>query len=230
MYAKGESQIWDWLHCSYPNDKSSGTIMHSYVFKGGKFQGQGFDAAVKVQSGMLSSSSDAKTCEQRFPDEAAVLSHYQSNSTNRVLLFGWLACPCTADAQERFAAASICYESRTWANPNAKLMDYLQCKEGKPEDHSFVYFRNADGEWEFKGNGFMFAKSAMSDSQLASLVAASHVPATCRQASVMVNVFGTPLEECRADAHDFGGSWQDDGTCSEQVGTLILQRPNMSPT
>ena len=49
----GESAAWDWLHCSYPNDRtSSGTIMwlrlrasgarrHSYVFQNGQFLGEG---------------------------------------------------------------------------------------------------------------------------------------------------------------------------------------------
>merc|ERR1712232_322873 len=190
------------------------------VFSGGEFQGQGFDAAAKVNNGMLSGTTESRSCEQRFPDEAAVLSHYQSNSTSRVLLFGWIACPCTSDAQQRFAAANLCYESRTWANPNSKLMAYLQCKEGQPEDHSFVYFRNTQRRWDFVGNGFQFTNAAMSASRFTSLVVSSKVATTCMHASVKVNVFGTPLEECRDDPHDFAGSWQDDGTCSEQVGGI----------
>merc|ERR1712232_634079 len=176
------------------------------VFSGGEFQGQGFDAAAKVNNGMLSGTTESRSCEQRFPDEAAVLSHYQSNSTSRVLLFGWIACPCTSDAQQRFAAANLCYESRTWANPNSKLMAYLQCKEGQPEDHSFVYFRNVAGDWSFIGNGFLFDEAAMPQSRFSQLVSSSGAETTCETANVKVNVFGTPLEECRANPADFSGS------------------------
>lgn len=55
QYMPGASDVWDWLHCSYPDDKlDTGTIMHSYVFFAGHFQGQGFEAADKVQQGLLS--------------------------------------------------------------------------------------------------------------------------------------------------------------------------------
>lgn len=149
-----------------------------------------------------------------------MLRQYQANDTNKVLLFGWLACPCTTIAQTRFAADSICYDGRTWANPNSKLMKYLQCKEGQPEDHSFVYFRTSQSKWDFVGNGFLFDESKMPKARLAPLVANSGVSTTCHHANVKVNVFGTALEECRTNPSDMMGSWQDDGTCSEQVGGI----------
>eukprot|EP00930_Biecheleria_cincta_P086717 TRINITY_DN75975_c0_g1_i1.p1 TRINITY_DN75975_c0_g1~~TRINITY_DN75975_c0_g1_i1.p1 ORF type:complete len:501 (-),score=111.69 TRINITY_DN75975_c0_g1_i1:3-1505(-) len=221
QYTPGVSDIWDWLHCSYPDDKTSGgMVMHSYVFAEGKFQGQGFAAAEKVQQGLLSAPSSGKSCEERFMDEADVLKQYQTASKNKVLLFGWLACPCTAIAQTRLASESVCYEGRTWANPNSQLMAYLQCKEGKPDDHSFVYFRTEQGSWDFVGNGFDFDNDAMPQERFASVVAASGAATTCKHANIKVNVFGTPLEECRTDPGDMAGSWQDDGTCSEQIGGI----------
>lgn len=52
-YVKGESDPWDWLHCKYPDDQASGTIMHSYVFVDGVFRGNGFDAATVISSGSV---------------------------------------------------------------------------------------------------------------------------------------------------------------------------------
>lgn len=217
QYQKGASAVWDWLHCMYSDDETSGAIMHSYVFKGQHFQGNGFTAAAKVQSGALTGTAQVP-CKTRFKDEADVLAHFQANADNKVLLFGWLSCPCTGYAQSRLAGGKICYEGRTWADPSSRLMAYLQCKEQKPEDHSFLYFRNAEGSWEFKGNGFQFAESAMSQHKLSALVKTSKAATNCRHANVKVNVYGTPLEECRANKGDLMGSWQDDGTCSEQIG------------
>merc|ERR1719323_1979195 len=111
----------------------------------------------------------------------------------------------------------------TWANPGSSLMAYLQCKEEAPSDHSFVYFRDDITEdWKFVGNGFDFGTDAMPDTDFDELVEDSGVPTTCHHANIKVNVFGTPLEECRTtlEPDDTGGSWQDDGTCSEQVGGI----------
>ena len=38
------------------------------------------------------------------------------------------------------------------------------CKEGK-DNHSYIYMRNAKGEWEFKKNGFYYAENRMSDDE-----------------------------------------------------------------
>jgi len=220
QYTQGASDVWDWLHCSYPDDRtSSGMIMHSYVFSSGRFEGQGFAAAEKVQQGLLSGPS-GQSCEDKFPSQAEVLQQFQADPSNKVLLFGWLSCPCTSMAQTRFAADSVCYKGRTWANPNSDLMAYLQCKESSSQDHSFVYFRNSQGSWDFIGNGFLFDGAAMSEEHFTSLVANAGAAKSCHHANVKVNVFGTPLEECRTDPSDMMGSWQDDGTCSEQIGGI----------
>jgi hypothetical protein len=220
-YVPGASEVWDWLHCTYPNDANpDGTIMHSYVFGGQEFQGNGFVAAQKIESGALAGTQGSVSCDKRFPHEAEIISHYQKNATTKVLLFGWLACPCMSIAQTRFAAADVCYEGRTWADPGAKIMSYLQCKERGPEDHSFVYFRDAQGAWKFAGNGFEFDNNAMPAAKFTSLVTTSKAATTCHHPNVRVNVLGTQLEECRTNPADMMGSWQDDGTCSEQIGGI----------
>jgi hypothetical protein len=97
-------------------------------------------------------------------------------------------------------------------------MAYLQCKEGKPQDHSFIYMRKDDSSWGFVGNGFLLEKSAMPAEKFSALLTAAEAQTTCKQANVMVNVFGTDLEECRTNPADMSGSWQDDGKCTEQIG------------
>lgn len=52
-YEKGASDVWDYLHGCYPNDKEGANIMHSYVFKDGKFIGQGFAAARVITGSSL---------------------------------------------------------------------------------------------------------------------------------------------------------------------------------
>lgn len=222
-YTAGASDVWDWLHCNYPDDKEGTMIMHSYVFIDGGFIGQGFAAAEKINSGaydvQLQANGPAKSCAEQYPSEASIFQHYTGDATNHVLLFGWLGCPCTGVAQSRFASSSICYEGRTWANPESMLMKYLQCKEQRPQDHSFVYFRKS-GAFSYVGNGFQLDEKAMSKVTFDKLVTGSGVETTCQHANVKKNVYGTALEECRAQISDFSGSWMDDGTCSEVTGGI----------
>eukprot|EP00931_Biecheleriopsis_adriatica_P067951 TRINITY_DN42005_c0_g1_i1.p1 TRINITY_DN42005_c0_g1~~TRINITY_DN42005_c0_g1_i1.p1 ORF type:complete len:615 (+),score=134.82 TRINITY_DN42005_c0_g1_i1:66-1910(+) len=160
------------------------------------------------------------SCEQRFPEEAKVVKGYMGNGSNRVLLFGWQGCPCTGIAQERLSEASVCYQGRTWANPKAELMAYLQCREGDSSHHSFIYFRSGPGPkstWTFAGNGFAFQQKAMPEVQLQAKIEVAAAKKTCKQVSVQRNLFGAELEECRVGS-DPSGSWMDDGKCTEQNG------------
>lgn len=220
-YQKGESPVWDWLHCTYPDDKSNGMIMHSYVFVDGEFEGNGFVATKKINSGELDDKlpKSKGTCEDKFPNEAKILDSYMTNSSNHVLLFGWQMCPCVGIATQRFVDFQVCYEGRQWADPSASLMKYFQCREKEPDSHSFIYFKSESGDWEYQGNGFRLAKEEVSDEELSKRLAASHADLTCKYPNVMINVYGTQLQECQV-GNDYAGSWQSDGTCSEQTGGI----------
>jgi len=229
QYEHGISDIWDYLHCIYPKDKEAGVIMHSYVFLDGEFIGQGLDAGRRFKTGSLDAKlgSAGRTCDESYPAQVSVVEHMMGDQSNKVLLFGWLECPCTGIAQARFASQSVCFGGRTWASPDAELMRYLQCKEGMPQDHSFVYFRDASGKFALVGNGFMFEQAAVTfepgalpDEKFNALITASGAATTCHHANVKVNVYGTPLEECQEIRTDYSGSWMNDGTCSEVVGGI----------
>merc|ERR550525_910390 len=100
-------------------------------------------------------------------------------------------------------------------------MAYLQCREGTTQDHSFIYFRSKEGVpggWNHVGNGFQFAHDALPEEEFDAHVNGADAVTTCKAPSVNVNVYGDSLQECRTDPSDLEGSWQDDGTCSEQMG------------
>lgn len=173
--------------------------------------GGGGGGAAAAQSG---------NCDADFPSEKAVVDGYMGVAKTKVLLFGWLGCPCTHIAQSRFGAKALCYEGRQWADFNSKLMQYLQCKVNSQEHHSFIYFRDTSGAWKFHGNGFGFAETAMKDADLNKLISDSGAATTCKHLNIKTNIFGEQLEECRSDAYDSGGSWNYDGTCSEENGGI----------
>eukprot|EP00930_Biecheleria_cincta_P055779 TRINITY_DN4204_c0_g2_i1.p1 TRINITY_DN4204_c0_g2~~TRINITY_DN4204_c0_g2_i1.p1 ORF type:complete len:398 (-),score=60.49 TRINITY_DN4204_c0_g2_i1:94-1287(-) len=161
-----------------------------------------------------------QNCDQRWPNEARLIRKYMRNSSNRILLFGWMQCPCVGIAQSRFADANLCYVGRQWENPRSTLMKYLQCRENDPQSHSFIYLRSDSSEnaiWSFAGNGFAFGDKIMSSASLSNKAAKADASMECHHAHINVNVYGTQLEECRV-GKDVAGSWQDDGTCSEQIG------------
>lgn len=161
-----------------------------------------------------------QNCDQRWPNEARLIHKYMRNASNRVLLFGWMQCPCVGIAQARLAASNLCYVGRQWENPKSTLLKYLQCRESDPQSHSFIYFRSDGAEnasWSFAGNGFALDNKAMSEASLSDKIVKANASKTCHHAHINVNVYGTQLEECRV-GRDVAGSWQDDGTCSEQIG------------
>jgi len=219
-YSPGASAIWDWLHCTYPDDQYNGVTMHSYVFVDDQFIGNGFTAADKINSGELDTqlSISAGSCDDRFPSEANILQQYMAIPSNKVLLFGWMTCPCVQIAQSRFAEKSVCYEGRQWADPDSTLMAYFQCREGEPESHSFIYFRNGSN-WDYAGNGFMMDEGILSDAELTEKLTVAGADLTCERANIKTNVYGSQLEECQV-GDDMAGSWMDDGTCSEEMGGI----------
>jgi hypothetical protein len=160
---------------------------------------------------------DDSSCDVKFAEQAKVVQGYMSNASNRVLLFGWVDCPCTGIAQSRFSEKSVCYESLTWLYPTSKLMAYLQCKEKRNDIHSFVYFRSTGEEWNMLGSGFDMDARALKEDALQEKLTGAKAATSCKQANIKVNLYGTRLEACQTEHGDRAGSWADDGTCSEQV-------------
>lgn len=181
--------------------------------------GLGLDCQSAEDSELIASIRD-KNCDHRWPNEARLIRKYMRNSSNRVLLFGWMRCPCVGIVQSRFADSNLCYVGRQWENPSSTLLKYLQCRESDLQSHSFIYFRSDSGDnakWSFAGNGFAFGGKTMSSANLSNKIVKANASRKCHHAHINVNVYGAQLEECRV-GRDVAGSWQDDGTCSEQIG------------
>jgi hypothetical protein len=196
--------------------------MHSYFFVQGRYEGMGFDFAQRNVAGLLASAGAATVagdlCAKKYPESARVAKAlWKSGAQKGIALFGWDGCPCTAIAQTRFGAASLCSEQLTWQNPSSELMKYLQCREGDPNHHSFVYIRDGTGRWKFRGSGFAFEAGAMSDGTLESLAQEGSVARGC-QGEFSLNIYNETLSECRAAAMDSKGSWMWDGKCTERGG------------
>jgi len=173
-----------------------------------------------------------KSCDEMFPNEARVFRRYMHNTSNRILVFGWLYCPCVTVAQVRLAEANLCYVGRLWQDSKSTLMRYLQCKAGDANAHSFVYFRKQGSRgldknsrdphsWVYAGTGFDLNDSAMSQQDLLKKADAANASTTCHVPDVKVNIYGTKLKACRTDESDSSGSWQKDGTCSELAGDSL---------
>lgn len=98
-------------------------------------------------------------------------------------------------------------------------MTYLQCETKDTTHHSFVYFR-LGGDWKFVGTGFDMDEKSMTKDVLNSKIHMAGAQTVCKKASVAFNVYGGPLEECRLPSDEEGGSWMDDGKCSETSGGI----------
>jgi len=120
-------------------------------------------------------------CERDFPEQAAVLTKFQNDLNNRVLLFGWTGlkgCYCTTVAMKRLKNNGVCYEGSMWDNADSELMAYLRCKEGT-KDKSFVYFRSANG-WNFIGNGFALGETKMTKDRFNDLCKTANAKTNCK--------------------------------------------------
>jgi hypothetical protein len=216
-----ECKAWKWLHCAFPDDMSSGSVMHGYFFVKGQFQGEGFAFSQKDVSGLLQSAGISSTvedgCAVQHPDAANVVTATLATGEQKnLVLFGWDGCPCTGIAQARFSSATLCSQELTWSDPNSDVMKYLQCKVGDTSAHSFVYFRDGGG-WRYHGTGFAFAIDTMTENDLSQMSTTANVQTNCAN-HFSVNLYGETLSECRAAATDASGSWMWDGKCTEQGG------------
>lgn len=224
------SSLWSYFQCLYPEEAVGASPMHSYVFLGGDFVGNGFrllldssDSRCATGRGMpclsasdldtqLSAASVQLTCsrdcsvERGRLSQAAIDDLEQAISGMAIVLYGWQSCPCTGIARNRFMSRGACYAENVWAEQNTLMMSYLNCVHG-PEHHSFVWIGG-----EFAGNGFAFAENAMSDEDFDQRLEAADTVYSCQQDSDM-NLLGTPLMSCTQDNDGTTTGWTRTGSC-----------------
>jgi hypothetical protein len=115
--------------------KNGGNIMHSCAFLGNSFLGNGFVAAQNAANGELNAQLGndlSKPGEEHFVSRASVIEKYMAHEQSKVLLFGWMGCPCKGIVKGRLNEENICYAGRQRADPSSQLMAYLQSREKDP--------------------------------------------------------------------------------------------------
>merc|ERR1711871_672211 len=171
IFTDPDSKLWAYMKCLHPE-----TNMHSYVYIGGEYHGDGFsllqdngdprgagisDADLHAKLEAAGAVIDANKCGAAGKCKALNLITDEVRTKMEttiakapVVLYGWGGCPCTNDARTRFRQNGVCYVETVWPDTNDPLFRYLQCVYGD-ENHSFVFIGG-----KFIGDGFVLARKA----------------------------------------------------------------------
>merc|ERR1740133_828123 len=114
-------------------------MMHSYVYLGGKYLGNGFalteaqmrparlTAKLQAAGARLECSRD---CDSLAPtEERAKLAQMLRQP---LVMLGWAGCPCTNIARSRFESVGACYLQQVWPTDTAPLYKHLLAAPLKP--------------------------------------------------------------------------------------------------
>ena len=218
------SATWDYFKCLHPNEMEGGVMMHSYVYIGRQFVGNGFALLEQrmpaaTLTSKLAAAGAATTCAK---DCVAATGLPQSQvdeidriiKTQPVVLYGWAGCPCTSIAEQRFSSKGTCFVEHIWPEGDAAIMRFLQCRYGG-KHHSFIFISGA-----FFSDGFAFAQDAMSDAAFSQLMAqgpsssyeGSAVSYGCQKAGDK-NLQGTELQSCSQASDATTTGWTRSGSC-----------------
>jgi uncharacterized protein (DUF2237 family) len=216
MWSDPASALWGYLKCKHPE-----TDMHSYVYIGGKYIGDGFSMlpsktpapALAALLGAAKAPISHKCGARARCAKTHLITHKEEVKTWRlinrapVVLYGWGGCPCTGDAQARFSEKGVCYVQTVWPDRKDPLFSYLQCLYGD-DNHSFVFFGG-----EFVGNGFVLAHKAMSDATFMGMLAKVHAKTSCIKKGDRA-LTHKQLKSCTQDADGTTTGWTRSGSCN----------------
>mmetsp|Transcript_101504 Transcript_101504/g.186123 ORF Transcript_101504/g.186123 Transcript_101504/m.186123 type:complete len:767 (-) Transcript_101504:20-2320(-) len=229
-FFNSNSAIWSWFQCLYPDERVGQTKMHSYVFIGGRFVGNGFrllldssdtrctDGGPAAEACLSAEALDErlrmanaqrtcqKDCSGILPADGVAKLEKDIVSSSLVL-YGWAGCPCTGLARSRFQERGVCYIENVWSSPDSLTMNYLQCRYGH-EHHSFVW---AGGE--FVGNGFIFDPKRMSSGQYTDLLSKAKAEVGMCQTQGDLNLLREPLQSCTQEGDGTTTGWTRTGSC-----------------
>jgi len=212
---------WSYFKCKHPDEIVNGAQMHSYVYIGGNFLGNGFkfldpaeyqapftlyntDSLKQMATG-ANVQTCVETCESYMP-AADREELEQAIATQPVVLYGWNGCPCTNIARKRFMAKGLCFLENVWSDPQDQRQQYLNCKYGD-QHHSFVWIGG-----KFIGNGFDLADDKMSQPDLESAVNAAGGVYACQKEGDN-NLWGEPLKPCTQENDGTTTGWTRSGSC-----------------
>jgi len=226
-----DSPTWSYFKCLYPHERIGSTKMHSYIFVGGRFVGNGFrflldsndprctDGAPPAEpclspealdAKLHAASAHARTCQKDCSgvlpaDRVTKINNDISSSS--LVLYGWGGCPCTGLARARFQERGVCYTENIWSSPDSLTLKYLQCRYGQ-EHHSFVW---AGGE--FVGNGHIFDPKRMSSDQYAALLSKAEARVGMCQTKGDKNLKNGALQSCTQSGDGTTTGWTRKGSC-----------------
>jgi len=216
-----DDSTWAYFQCKHPNEIVNNAIMHSYVYMGGEFLGNGFkllDPAVYQAPFQLyttetlrqkAQAAGVKTCVEKCESYLGTGEREELEraiATTPVVLYGWNGCPCTNIARKRFMAKGLCFLENVWSDPQDRRQQFLNCKYGK-EHHSFVWIGG-----KFLGNGFDMADDKLDQATFESKVNAAGGVYACQQAGDR-NLWNEPLKSCTQANDGTTTGWTRSGSC-----------------
>mmetsp|Transcript_15723 Transcript_15723/g.33460 ORF Transcript_15723/g.33460 Transcript_15723/m.33460 type:complete len:694 (+) Transcript_15723:136-2217(+) len=209
--------IWTYFQCLHPHEIVGGMQMHSYVYIGGEYIGNGFKLDPRrngaLSDGLLSSKLAAakaeftchKDCSSLAPKHD--LEQLEMLKSQPIALLGWTSCPCTNIARQRFESVGACYVQVVWPEPTAPLYKYLQCVHGE-HHHSFVFFGG-----EFVGDGFALAEDRMAQPHFEAAVAQTNARRTCAREGDS-SLVSDELKSCTQSNDGSTTGWTRTGSCN----------------
>ena len=209
-----DEPLWAYMKCLHPRELVGGMEMHSYVYIGGKYVGNGFalrEASMSeaVLSGKLDAAGARMTCSRDCDSLAPEHDRTQLASmiAQPLALLGWSGCPCTNIARTRFESVGACYVQQVWPTDTAPLYKHLQCKYGK-QHHSFVFVGG-----KFVGDGFALGADQLAQPRFTSMVSEAGARLMCqRQGDLALS--GKALQSCTQSNDGSTTGWARTGSCN----------------
>ena len=211
---EADDPLWSYMKCLHPAEVVNGMMMHSYVYLGGKYLGNGFalseaqmrparlTARLQAAGARLECSRD---CDSLAPaEERAKLAQMLRQP---LVMLGWAGCPCTNIARSRFESVGACYLQQVWPTDTAPLYKHLQCKYGE-HHHSFVFFGGV-----FSGDGFSLESQRMAQPAFEAKVSAAGASLQCQRQGDK-NLLAAPLQPCTQSNDGSTTGWARTGSCN----------------
>jgi len=164
--------------------------------------------ATCTEAADLETCCEEEKCCHDHPQGCEDVKNLFDKPKTRVLLIAWEGCPCTGIARERFHNLDLCFEELSFPSPTDEKMRYMMCKYGS-EHHSFIFMRNgnqANAEWNFEKNGFLFDKKVMSEDTLVDKCNLAGALKTCPAAKPQPDTDEEDAEDDDAEDDDDGGN------------------------
>ena len=204
--------LWAYLKCKHPGEVVGGMEMHSYVYIGGRYVGNGFTLSQAAEADLSSRLAAANAKMSCGRDCDALASADERSQLARMMqqplaLLGWSGCPCTNIARRRFESIGACYVQTVWPTDDAPLYKYLQCKYGQVH-HSFVFVGG-----EFVGDGFALEERRLAQPAFSSMLERAQARLTCQRKGDE-NLAGRPLQPCTQSNDGSTTGWTRTGSCN----------------